>query len=86
MAVKSLERERMRIAYKSVMGVKGKDFESRYSTLAKRLPAMITHNGLLTTLAFLKSKGKEEHMQIIKDICKYLSHRALVRRSGLMRN
>ncbi|ADC88648.1 CRISPR-associated protein, Cmr5 family [Thermocrinis albus DSM 14484] len=75
MAVKNLEQERMRIAYESVMRVKGENFESKYSILAKRLPAMISHNGLLTTLAFLKSKGKDEHKRLIEDICKYLSHR-----------
>ncbi len=75
MAVKNLEQERMKTAYERVMCVKGKSFESRYSTLAKKLPAMINQNGLLTTLAFLKSKGESEHEQIIGDICKYLSRR-----------
>ncbi len=75
MVLKSLEQERMRIAYESVMCVKNKPFEEKYSSLVKKLPAMITQNGLLTTLAFLKSKGKDEHNEIIKNICEYLSNR-----------
>jgi len=42
------------------MNKKGKDFASRYLSYARKLPSMITYNGLLTTVAFAKTKAKKE--------------------------
>jgi CRISPR-associated protein Cmr5 len=43
-----------------VKKIKNKKLERDYRSRVKRLPAMITHNGLLTTLAFLYSKATFE--------------------------
>ena len=60
--LKTLNQLRAEYAYKCVEEVKSKyeNTASRYKSLAKKLPQMITYNGLLTTLAFLKSKAKYE--------------------------
>ncbi|MBX0313033.1 MAG: type III-B CRISPR module-associated protein Cmr5 [Sulfurihydrogenibium sp.] len=47
------------------------DYTSDYSSHAKRLPQMIISNGLIPTLAFYKSKGKDRD-QIYTDICEIL--------------
>lgn len=52
MGFKTLNQERADFALKEV---KGKD--KKYASCAKKLPAMITSNGLILTLAFLKSKS-----------------------------
>jgi CRISPR-associated protein Cmr5 len=41
------------------MDKKGKDFASKYLSYARKLPSMIIYNGLLTTVAFAKSKAKK---------------------------
>ena len=56
--LKTLNQLRAEYAYKCVEQVKNTNAASRYKSLAKKLPQMITYNGLLTTLAFLKSKAK----------------------------
>jgi CRISPR-associated protein, Cmr5 family len=43
------------------MDKKGKDFASRYLAYARKLPSMIIYNGLLTTIAFAKTKAKKEY-------------------------
>jgi len=61
--LKTLNQLRAEYAYKCVMYVKNtgdKKLISGYKSRAKKLPQMITYNGLLTTLAFLKSKAKIE--------------------------
>jgi len=47
------------------------DYLSDYSSHAKRLPQMIISNGLIPTLAFYKSKGKDRG-QIYTDICEIM--------------
>jgi CRISPR-associated protein Cmr5 len=47
------------------------DYASDYSSHAKRLSQMIISNGLITTLAFYKSKG-DDRGQIYTDICEIL--------------
>jgi CRISPR-associated protein Cmr5 len=42
------------------MNKKGKEFASKYLAYARKLPSMITYNGLLTTVAFAKTKAKKE--------------------------
>lgn len=54
MGFKTLNQERAAFALKEV-----KNKNSRYASCAKKLPAMISTNGLILTLAFLKSKSKE---------------------------
>jgi len=54
---KTLTQEYALYAYKCVMEVPP-NLKSKYLSRVKKLPAMITHNGLLTSLAFLYSKAK----------------------------
>jgi len=73
--MKMKEQIRAGKAYSFVEEVKNtKDsIEGKYKSLAKRLPQMITQNGLLSTLSFLKSKGKGEHDLLLKHISEYLA-------------
>ncbi|MFZ8860063.1 MAG: type III-B CRISPR module-associated protein Cmr5 [Thermocrinis sp.] len=48
------------LAYECVKEVKGKEFASKYLSYARKLPSMIIYNGLLTTVAFAKTKAKKE--------------------------
>ena len=43
---------------KDIKKIKDKKIQEKYSSRVKKLPAMITHNGLLTTLTFLYSKSE----------------------------
>ena len=60
---KTLNQERARFAFNEVKGIKElykekKDKIEKYASNAKKLPALITTNGLIPTLAFLKSKDE----------------------------
>ncbi len=57
--MRSKVQELAQLAYKCVGGVKNEDFASRYLSYAKKLPSMIIYNGLLTTVAFAKTKAKK---------------------------
>lgn len=60
--MRSLDQERMRKAYEFVQDVKQNhsSIANEYSSLAKKLPAMIVNNGLITTMVFLRSKTKKK--------------------------
>ena len=77
--MKSLEQERMKKAYDFVEDIKNnhKDIKKEYLSLVRKLPAMIVHNGLITTFVFLKSKeGKENkdtaHKELLNHLILYL--------------
>lgn len=54
-------------AYNCIAEVKNKEIESQYSSYVRKLPSMITHNGLLTTVAFIKSKAsRNEAWETVK--------------------
>ncbi len=62
MKFRMLEQKRAEYAWKCIKEVKklssmGLD-EKGYRSQARKLPSMIMHNGLITTLAFLKSKAE----------------------------
>jgi len=63
----SLDQKRASYAWSCVKGVT-KDYED----LAKAAPSLIMSNGLMQTLAFLKSKGKEHHNDLLKHILGWL--------------
>jgi CRISPR-associated protein Cmr5 len=72
---KTLNQERARFAFNEVKGIKElykekKDKIEKYASNAKKLPALITTNGLIPTLAFLKSK--EETMPVYKTMNEWL--------------
>ncbi|EDP75976.1 type III-B CRISPR module-associated protein Cmr5 [Hydrogenivirga sp. 128-5-R1-1] len=82
--MKSLEQERMKKAYEFVKDMKNKDIKKKkeYLSLVRKLPAMIVHNGLITTFVFLKSKeGKENkdtvHKELLKHLIFYLESRGM---------
>lgn len=59
---RTLEQDRAKYSLEKVLGFKGKDGSSEYSTLVKKLPAMILNNGFGQALAFLlsRSEGKKD--------------------------
>lgn len=57
--LKSLNQERASFALKKVKNIDSEE-KNKYATTAKKIPAMITTNGLIPTLAFLKSKKESE--------------------------
>jgi len=72
---KTLNQERARFAFNEVKGIKElykekKDKIEKYASNAKKLPALITTNGLIPTLAFLKSK--KETMPVYNTINEWL--------------
>lgn len=48
------------LAYDCVKEVKGKNFEGKYSSHARKLPSMIVQNGILTTITFMKAKASSD--------------------------
>jgi CRISPR-associated protein Cmr5 len=79
--MRTLEQERMARAYEFVRDAKTSGVAKEYKSLAQKLPSMITGNGLLTTLAFLKSKAKKEkgkknaHLILLEQFCDYMAER-----------
>ena len=57
--LKSLNQERVSFALEKVKNIDSEE-KNKYATTAKKIPAMITTNGLIPTLAFLKSKKESE--------------------------
>ena len=55
------EQQRAKAAWESIAAVRGKGFNSEYSSTAKNFPMMTLTNGLGQALAFLRAKGKREH-------------------------
>ncbi|RTZ58183.1 MAG: type III-B CRISPR module-associated protein Cmr5 [Gammaproteobacteria bacterium] len=56
--MRTLKQEYATTAFRFVEEVRDKKFKKEYLSRVKKLPSMITHNGLLTTLTFLYSKAK----------------------------
>ena len=48
------------LAYSCVKEVKGKDLEGKYLSHARKFPSMIVHNGVMTTLTFMKAKASSD--------------------------
>jgi CRISPR-associated protein Cmr5 len=63
----SLDQIRARYAWGCVH-----DVTDEYVNLAKAAPSLIMTNGLMQTLAFLKSKGKVHHDKLLEDILGWL--------------
>ena len=77
--MKTIEQERAYFALKCVEKVKtkNKEVKEKYKRNAKRLPALLTSNGLASTLAFLKSKSETE--TLYKDVEEWLKKREIVK-------
>ncbi len=71
----NLDQQRAAFAWQRVEEAKSKlsekDYKS-YKNLAKSAPALIMNNGLMQTLAFFTSKGKDHHGQLQGDILAWL--------------
>lgn len=63
--MKDLEQLRAADAWKQI----SKDGNREYVNSAKSAPALIMNNGLMQTLAFLKSKGKDD---LCRHVCSWL--------------
>ena len=70
--MKSKVQEIARLAYECVMQVKDKDFASKYLSYARKLPSMITHNGLLVTVAFAKAKKEQAWETLLEHVESFL--------------
>jgi len=66
---KTLNQERARFALEKVQNIEA-SLKEKYASNAKKLPALITTNGLIPTLAFLKSK--KETMPVYKTMNEWL--------------
>jgi len=68
------------------MNKKGKEFASKYLSYARKLPSMIIYNGLLTTVAFAKTKAKKASIEGLAWE-KLLEHlKEFLRREGINRD
>jgi CRISPR-associated protein Cmr5 len=74
--MRSKVQELAKLAYDCVMEVKKENYASKYLSYARRLPSMITYNGLLTTVAFAKVKAQKEKAWgiLLEHIKKFLSN------------
>jgi len=70
--MKTLEQERSNYAFKCVSKIKGEPFEKDASSLISKIGTLILTNGLGNTLAFLFSKGKDHHLEVIVIISNWL--------------
>jgi len=62
------------LAYDCVQEVKGKGFEDKYLRHARKLPSMILHNGIMTTVAFMKAKASSDKGWefLLSHLCRYM--------------
>jgi len=74
--------EKIKTAY-SQLSFPPVDFTKDYATHAKKLPQLIVSNGLVPTLAFYKSKGKER-MQIYLDLELWLKYKNFIQGNHLL--
>ncbi len=80
--IKTLDQIRAQYSWERVQGT-----DEKYKNLAKGLPALVMNNGLMQTLAFLKSKKGKEHDQLLDHILGWLgSDHARVLKAEQSRN
>ena len=71
--MQTLEQERAQFAWESVQG-KNRD----YRNLVKSAPALVMSNGLMQMLAFLKGKGKEHHLALLRHVTGWLQKKNII--------
>lgn len=69
----TLDQQRAAYAWQHVQGC-----AKEYVNLAKAAPALIMNNGLMQTLAFYESKGKEHHRQLARHLSDWLHQQSHV--------
>ena len=72
--LKNIKREKQIFAYKQVNSVKSKKKE--YASLVEKLGMMIYTNGLISTMAHLKAKGKT-HKELYEHISDWFKRKEL---------
>lgn len=66
----TLQQQRAAHAWEQVEKIAQNDKE--YGSLVRGLPAMIQHDGLAPTLAFLKAKGKGHHLKAYQQVSNWV--------------
>lgn len=58
----TLEQKRAKKAWEDIRSIasRSEDFKKKYGSLARRVPMLVLTNGLGQTLAYLRSKGKDD--------------------------
>jgi len=80
---KSFPSQLLEEAYRQISVSFKKDLKKDYASHAKKLPQLIVSNGLVPTLAFYKSKGKER-MQIYLDLELWLKYKNFIQGNHLL--
>ena len=80
---KSFPSQLLEEAYRQISISFKKDLKKDYASHAKKLPQLIVSNGLVPTLAFYKSKGKER-MQIYLDLELWLKYKNFIQGNHLL--
>ena len=70
--MQTLDQDRAKYAWEKVQNQSGD-----YRNLVKSAPAIVMSNGLMQTMAFLESKGKNHHIALSKHITGWLMKRGL---------
>jgi CRISPR-associated protein Cmr5 len=70
----TLQQQRARHAYDRVAQVIRAPYAKEYGSEVRRLPAMIQTDGLGAALAFLKAKGKDQHIKLYEHVQEWLRH------------
>ncbi len=65
---RTLEQERAKAAWMNIAQVKGESYRKEYLSLVRSAPADIQISGLGQTLAFWRSKGKNEHETLYEHV------------------
>ncbi len=82
--IRTLNQQRAEFALEKVKRIKktnDKGIMGKYSRNGKRLPSLIVANGLIPTLAFLKSKG--ETQPVYNTVNEWLKKRGIVNNDAL---
>lgn len=69
---RTLEQERAKAAWMNIAQVKGESYRKEYLSLVRSAPADIQISGLGQTLAFWRSKGKNEHETLYEHVSEWV--------------
>lgn len=74
---RTIEQERSKQAWADVQTIKAKNdtVKKDYNSLVKRAPVLILTNGLGQTLAFLKAKAKDHHIDLFRHLSGWVCQR-----------
>jgi CRISPR-associated protein Cmr5 len=75
MEMPDLEQERASRAWLAAERAATQKWRGEFENLAKAAPALIMGNGLMQTLAFFQSKGKDHHHALNEQIISWLAER-----------